>query len=191
MVWNVQGVGSKPFVTALKDLVPIYKPNGIALVEPHMGGNQALSIASTLGYSGHTRVDDMGFSGEIRIFWKPDIVTVEPIIKHNQQITIDIKRVGAIPSYFTAIYASPDPMKRRELWNELREFSMTHNKPWLIAGDFNDTSFSSKRSSACYETTGRATRFDGWVEEMDLIEVEFVGALMNLKVITQVHGVCC
>lgn len=112
MVWNVQGAGSRTFMSALKDLVKTHQPNVLALVETHMGGAQAVKIASMLGYTGHSRVDAMGFSGGIWIYWRPEVVTVEPIIKHHQHITMDIKRVGAMPWYFTAIYASPDPSKR-------------------------------------------------------------------------------
>lgn len=115
MVWNVQGAGSKAFMAALKELVRIHKPNVIALVETHMGGQQADKIATLIHYAGHTRVDAQGFSGGIWIFWQPDLVTIEPIIKHDQFITMDIKRVGGEPWYFTAIYASPDPTKRKDL----------------------------------------------------------------------------
>lgn len=103
-------------------------------------------------------------------------MTVEPILKHEQHITMDIKRVGDTPWYFTAVYASPDPMKRRELWDELKEFASTHNKPWLIAGDFNDTRFPSERNKSCNETNRRSARFNAWIDDMQLIEVEFSGA---------------
>lgn len=74
------------------------------------------------------------------------------------------------------VYASPDPSKRKELWSELREFAHTRNKPWIIAGDFNETRFPSERSSSCHETTRRSAKFNEWVDEMQLIEVEFSGA---------------
>lgn len=129
-----------------------------------------------MGYTGHTRVDAIGFSGGIWVYWRPEEVTVEPIIKHNQHITINITRVGATPWYFTAVYASPDPSKRQELWKELQEFATTHNIPWMIAGDFNDTRFPSERNKSCTETDRRSTRFNDWVNDMDLLEVEFTGA---------------
>ncbi|XP_021757131.1 uncharacterized protein LOC110722174 [Chenopodium quinoa] len=144
LVWNVQGAGNRNFLSILKDLIRENKPNVFVLVETHMGGAQAEKIASMVGYSGHSRVDAVGFSGGI---W-----------------------------YFTAVYASPDLSQRQELWQELKNFATTHNKPWLIAGDFNDTRFPSERNSSCRETTRRSRLFNDWVEEMDLIEVEFMGA---------------
>ena len=176
MVWNVQGAGSRAFVAALKEIVRVNKPNVITLVETHMGGAQADHIATVLGYSGHTRVDAQGFSGGIWVYWKPELVTVEPIIKHAQHITMNITRVGATPWYFSAIYASPDPTKRKELWEELENFARTHNKPSLLAGDFNETRFSSERSCSSHETTRRAMKFNEWIDDLDLMEVEFSGA---------------
>ncbi|XP_021755445.1 uncharacterized protein LOC110720702 [Chenopodium quinoa] len=93
MVWNVQGAGSKEFIYALKEVIKVNKPNVFALVETHMGGQQAEKIASILGYTGHTRVDAHGFSGGIWVYWKSELVSVEPIVKHRQYITMDIKRV--------------------------------------------------------------------------------------------------
>ncbi|XP_021748568.1 uncharacterized protein LOC110714368 [Chenopodium quinoa] len=141
-----------------------------------MGGDQALKISSILGYSGHSRVDAMGFRGGIWVYWRPEFVTVSPIIKHNQHITMEISRVGATPWYFSAIYASPDPLKRRELWEDLKKFATSHNKPWMLAGDFNDTRFPSERNSSCSKTTRRSKKFNAWIEDMDLLEVEFSGA---------------
>ncbi|XP_021775573.1 uncharacterized protein LOC110739421 [Chenopodium quinoa] len=176
MVWNVQGAGSREFIDALKEIIRVNKPNVIPLVETHMGGAQAIKIANIIEYNGHTRIDAQGFSGGIWIYWKKELVTVEPIHQHGQYITMNIKRMGEVPWYFTAVYASPDPSKRQELWRELKEFASTHNMPWVIAGDFNDTRFQWERSSDCPETTRRSARFNEWVEDMGLLEVEFSGA---------------
>ncbi|XP_021773259.1 uncharacterized protein LOC110737194 [Chenopodium quinoa] len=141
-----------------------------------MGGEQALKIASILGYDGHVRTDAVGFSEGIWVYWRTDIVTVSAIIQHNQYTTMEISRVGTIPWYFTAVYASLDPAKRRELWNELENFAQTHGKLWLMAGDFNDTRFLSERNISCNETNRISAMFNAWIEGMDLLEVEFSGA---------------
>ena len=41
------------------------KPNVLALVETHIGGQQAQNIPTILNYGGHTKVDAQGFSGGI------------------------------------------------------------------------------------------------------------------------------
>ncbi|XP_021762519.1 uncharacterized protein LOC110727260 [Chenopodium quinoa] len=141
-----------------------------------MGGQQAQNIATILNYGGYTRVDAQGFSGGIWIYWHPELVTVEPIIKNGQFIAMDIKKVGCEPWYFTVVYASPEPTKRHDLWRELKEFAATHNKPWMFAGDFNDTRFGWEQNTSCADTSRRSARFNEWVEGMGLLEVEFSGA---------------
>lgn len=173
MIWNVQGAGSKTFLAALKDLVKGHKPNVLVLVETHMGGAHAEKIASMLNFTGHTLVDAVGFSGGIWVYWMKELVAVEPIRKHDQYITMTISRVGALPWYFSAIYASPDPSKRQDLWRELRDFAQSNNEPWLLAGDFNETRFPSERSSSCRESTRRSHGFNAWIDDLQLLEVGF------------------
>lgn len=88
---------------------------------------------------------------------------------------MDITRVWAVPWFFTTVYTSPDPSKRKELWAELKEFASKHNKLWMLAGDFNDTRFASERNSSCNETNKRSAKFNEWIDEMNLLEVEFSG----------------
>ncbi|XP_021751152.1 uncharacterized protein LOC110716815 [Chenopodium quinoa] len=90
---------------------------------------------------------------------------------------MEITRRGAVPRYFSAVYASPDPLKRRELWDELRSFEASHEKLWLVAGDFNDTRFPSERNKSCRETNRRSALFNEWINDMELLEVEFSGSV--------------
>lgn len=115
LVWNVQGAGSREFMAVLREVVRIHKPTVLALVETHMGGAHAQKVASILGYNGHTREDAQGFSGGIWLYWRSELVTVGPIARSNQYITVEITRNGEVPWYFSAIYASPDPSKRQDL----------------------------------------------------------------------------
>lgn len=95
-----------------------------------------------------------------RSYLLEELVSVEPIIKHDQFITLDIKRVNDEPWYFTAIYATPDLNKRTDLWKELENFSSSHNKPWLLAVDFNDNRFAWERNSSYVETSRCTVRFN-------------------------------
>lgn len=143
--------------------------------KPTWGGAHAQKVASILGYYGHTREDAQGFSGGIWLYWRSELITVGPIARSNQYITVEITRNGEVPWYFSAIYASPDPSKRQDLWRELSDFASNHHKPWLLAGDFNETRFQWERSSSCAETSRRSARFNHWVEHNQLIEVSFSG----------------
>ncbi|KAL2897416.1 Signal recognition particle 54 kDa protein [Bienertia sinuspersici] len=128
MLWNVQGAGSRAFLADLKELIRVHKPVVIALVEG--GGDQAQFIADQINFSGQTRVDAQGFAGGIWVYWKADLVTVHETENSTQHITMQITRVGEEPWYFTAIYASPNLIKRQELWRSLKTYAENNNHPW-------------------------------------------------------------
>lgn len=122
------------------------------------------------GWMPRALAEEFGYIGR-----KPDMVTVSSIAQSHQYLTMEITRAGEIPWYLTAIYASPDPSKRQDLWEELASFARTHNKKWLLAGDFNDTRYGWERNTSCAETTRRSVRFNSWIESQHLVEVEFSG----------------
>ncbi|XP_021753757.1 uncharacterized protein LOC110719162 [Chenopodium quinoa] len=175
MLWNVQGVGSREFLITLHEVIKVNKPMVFALVEMHMGGDRALQIADVLNYSGHIRVEAQGFSGGILVYWKPELVTMDSIEQSNQYITMEITRVGETPWFFSAIYASPDPAKRQDLLRDLKDFAARNNKPWPLVGNFNETRYGWERSSSCSNTSRRSTQFNHWVEDNQLIKLEFSG----------------
>lgn len=47
----------------------------------------------------------------------------------------------------TAVYASPNPVLRENLWDELETIAGRIDKPWLIVGDFNDFTNQEERKS--------------------------------------------
>lgn len=46
----------------------------------------------------------------------------------------------------------------------------------LIVGDFNDTRYAWERSGFYAQTSRRTARFNEWVEDMELLEIESAGA---------------
>ncbi|XP_074318159.1 uncharacterized protein LOC141654951 [Silene latifolia] len=159
----------------LNELIRVNKPQVLALVEPHISGETAQRVCDRISFGGKTRVDARGFSGGIWLFWKPEEVTVTPLIHHPQHITVEISRVGEIPWYYTAVYASPDTVKREDLWHELERFARSHNRPWLTMGDFNDTRFLSERNGRSDGMRRRCNRFNTWFENNNWIDLDFSG----------------
>ncbi|XP_074306482.1 uncharacterized protein LOC141641732 [Silene latifolia] len=156
--------------------IPSYKPTVLALVETHMDGDHAIKIGNIIGYDGHSRVNVIGFRGGIWFYWKTDIVSIQPVTEHLQYMTLEISRNGEPPWFFSAVYASPDPSNRRELWVELEEFGRNNNRPWLLAGDFNETRTLSERHGGDDNMARRCNNFNNWIENCDLIDLAFTGA---------------
>ncbi|XP_074314404.1 uncharacterized protein LOC141649619 [Silene latifolia] len=175
MVWNIQGTRNKNKINVLKEVIKTYKPFVLALVETHMNGDHVLKIQKIIGYNGHHRVDVVGFSGGIWLYWKPEIITVTPISSTSQFVTVEITRNGELPWLFSAVYASPNPNNYMELWTELENFAITNNQPWLLAGDYNETRSITERHGWDSNMACRCALFNKWIENCQLIELEFSG----------------
>ncbi|XP_074298293.1 uncharacterized protein LOC141629143 [Silene latifolia] len=148
MVWNVKGTNSKNKISAIKEVVKTYKPMVLALVETHMGGDHAIKL---------------------------DIVSVIPVTEHTQFITIEVASNGEPPWLFSAVYASPDPKNKRDLWSELEAFVRSNNRPWLLARSFNETISLSERHGGDQNMARRCDCFNNWIENCDLIDLAFTG----------------
>lgn len=177
MIWNVQGAGSQAFQTVIRELIRINNPTVLALVETHVSREVARKICDKIGFSGHTRVDAQGFSGGIWLFWRQDIVTVNPIASNNQHITVEISKIGEVPWLFSAIYASPDSSLRKDLWTALEEVKRNFPGPWLLGGDFNDTSSMYERNGVGGPEMQRRCRlFSDWINANGLLDLGFSGS---------------
>lgn len=176
MIWNVQGAGSQAFLTMLRELIRINKPTILALVETHISGETAQKVCDRIGFSGQFRVDAQGFRGGIWLFWRTDSVAVKVLDSHTQHITVEISKVGERPWVFSAIYASPDCNLRKELWEALEQAKRNFTGPWILGGDFNDTTSMSERvGNGGTEMQRRCRNFANWVESNGLIELQFSG----------------
>ncbi|XP_074313493.1 uncharacterized protein LOC141648668 [Silene latifolia] len=175
MTWNVQGAGSRAFLLTLKEFIRLNKPGVLALVETHISGEAAQRVCNQINFGGRTHVEAKGFRGGIWLFWRPEIVNVVLVIHHPQHITVEISRIGEVPWFYSVIYASPDSIKREELWRALEGFASTHNRPWLVMGDFNDTRFLHERNRDSDAMRRRCNRFNDWFEANNWIDLDYSG----------------
>ncbi|XP_056691643.1 uncharacterized protein [Spinacia oleracea] len=174
MIWNVQGAGSQAFLTMIRELVRINKPTILALVETHISGETTQKVCDRIGFSGQFRVDAQGFRGGIWVFWREDLVKVRVLDSHTQHVTVEITKVGEAPWIFSAIYASPDSSIRRELWEALTIARNNFRGPWLLGGDFNDTTSMEERVGVGgAEMQRRCRNFANWIESNNLIDLNF------------------
>lgn len=111
------------------------------------------------------------------MFWRKNVVTVNPIASNTQHITVEIARIGDIPWMFFAIYASPQSLKKQELWRELEQIKANYTAPWLLGGDFNDTtSMEERHGVGGVEMQRRCRLFSERVNADGLIDLGFTGS---------------
>ena len=114
LIWNYNGTASKPFHRPVKDLIQNHKLVLLGLVETKIRGALANKVCRNLGFDYRVRVEAMGFSGGIWVFWKDDLLA--DIVKtHPQFVHMKIYAQGKPPRLISVIYGSPTPSLRKSL----------------------------------------------------------------------------
>ncbi|KAJ8438511.1 hypothetical protein Cgig2_032166 [Carnegiea gigantea] len=73
----------------------------------------------------------------------------------------------------SVIYASPNETLHQSLWRELSEFYSTYNKPWLLAGNFNETKTMDEHFNYSEDLGRRCNNFILWIENKQLLDLGF------------------
>jgi len=135
--WNCRGLGNVKAVPALKDLVRVYNPDIVILIETLVHNNKISYLCYSLGFENHFSMDRIGRSGGLAILWRSTIDCF--LINFSQNfINMSIKDQAIGNWRLTAFYGYPDSGRRRESWDLLRNLCSQTDVPWCIIGDFND-----------------------------------------------------
>ncbi|KAJ8420595.1 LOW QUALITY PROTEIN: hypothetical protein Cgig2_027130 [Carnegiea gigantea] len=106
------------------------------------------------------------FKGGIWLLWKMEEIGVEVIYSHPQRHD---------PWLFTGIYASAHAQPHEQLWIQLHQFVAQCNRPWLVAGDFNETVHLSERNHGGIEMIRRWDKFNYWIKNCGIVDLGFTG----------------
>lgn len=115
MFWNVQGAASTKFRRSFKTIVRNYNPSLVVLLEPRISGAKADDFIRQSGFENSHRVEAVGFAGGIWVLWR-NFIEVEVLVNHRQFVHFKISMNHVFVSWVTSVYASPNPMLRRQLW---------------------------------------------------------------------------
>ena len=138
ITWNCRGAGNESFRTHFKDLVKMYRPQVVALMETKVTMDQMGLFFKNLGFLSSIIVDPIGRSGGIWVIWDPTTVTIFPMRLSEQVVKVHIIRDNYENWIFSAVYGSPNAARRKDLWDNIRDDDDNNNKAWLVAGDFNE-----------------------------------------------------
>ncbi|XP_023875588.2 uncharacterized protein LOC111988064 [Quercus suber] len=127
------------FQNPVRELTRNHDPAIFVVMETKLGGERAREITNRLPFDGAIHTDTIGYAGGLWLLWNSDKVEVLNLANTEQEIHVEVKACSADSAWlFSAIYASPRSKERQVLWNNLAKVAKLHNKPWLIAGDFNE-----------------------------------------------------
>ncbi|XP_024041891.1 uncharacterized protein LOC127901822 [Citrus sinensis] len=78
-------------------------------------------------------------------------------------------------SWTTAVYDSPNPMLRRQLWKHLDNLALSIQGPWLIGGDLNSILYASEKQGGATGQSGVCGLFRQWFDGNQLFNLKFKG----------------
>lgn len=105
--------------------------------EPRISGIKADNRIKKLGFPHSVKTDAQGFSGGIWVMWNDSLGSISVLGLHPQIITLLVERQGEPAWIISAVYGSPNPTTRVELWEYIKQCSFFNNTPWILIGDFN------------------------------------------------------
>ncbi|XVF05051.1 hypothetical protein REPUB_Repub05bG0137700 [Reevesia pubescens] len=120
LLWNCKSIGRVKFRRYAKELIFVNKVKMLIIVEPRISRDTADNVIRELRFDGHTKVDAVGFSGGIWIFWRNNIGSVQVYAKESQILSIVITGTMGRRWGFNAVYASLVPLSCNMLWNYLK-----------------------------------------------------------------------
>lgn len=178
LFWNCQGAASRAFRRTFKHFCSEYSPEIVCLFEPKVSGDQANSICFDFGFDEWVRVEAVGFSGGIWVFWKLPL-QVEVLGTHPQFINLQVMEQTSTPWVFSAVYGSPNPSLRKSLFSNLSLQAFAPQTQWLACGDFNSVINISEVCNKEHFNSTRCTDFREWIFRESLIDFGFRGPVFT------------
>ncbi|KAJ8448033.1 hypothetical protein Cgig2_028909 [Carnegiea gigantea] len=165
LVWNAQGVASRGFLHTLKELLRQYAPKILVLLETKISGTMADDLCRKINLDGQYRIDPMGFTGGIWVFWQSHDVSLQPQESHPQFATFTRTNYSQLSMSALTSNLETNFSKR-----------LVRLQPRIInLGDFNETRSMSERKNCSDNLQQRCSNFDNWINNNGLIDLGFSG----------------
>ncbi|KAI8011548.1 hypothetical protein LOK49_LG06G02178 [Camellia lanceoleosa] len=160
----------------MRELISNHKPEIIILMETKVPFSSMGNFFNNMGFTAATIVDPVGRAGGIWLLWDPTHVNIRASNVTSQVIQATIHKEDYEEWILSAVYASPHPSLRDELWNNLEAAAQSMEQPWLVAGDFNDyANHNERRSFSTYYNHNRTQKFAERINNCNLIDLGCVG----------------
>ena len=176
VVWNCRGALKPNFQSHVRELARNHNPNILVVLETRIGGVRAREIIDRLPFDGAIHTETIGFSGGIWLLWNSDRVEVIQLATTEQEIHVEVKVLPYNLSWiFIVVYASPRYTERQVLWENLSKTADLHNKPWIIAGDFNEPLANEDKFGGRPVSINRSLLFKECLDNCNMVDMGFNG----------------
>ena len=94
----------------------------------------------------------------------------------EQEVHVLVKVIATTFEFiFSAVYASPRFHERCILWNNLKNAANLHDKPWIIAGDFNEVLVDGDKFGGRAVNSNKSLIFKEFLDYYNMVDFGFTG----------------
>ncbi|KAI8004098.1 hypothetical protein LOK49_LG08G00289 [Camellia lanceoleosa] len=158
LFWNCRGAGNNTFKRNLVEIIKAHKPEILVLMETKVALSKLANFFNRLGFTASTIIDPVGRVGGIWIIWDTSQVNVRASTVNPQVIYATVHKEDYEEWVLAVVYASSNPTLRDQLWHNLEDVANNLDRPWLVAGEFNDYANQSERKSFSPNQNSERTR---------------------------------
>ncbi|XP_023873178.1 uncharacterized protein LOC111985765 [Quercus suber] len=148
----------------------------MVIMETKLGGVRAKENIDRLPFDGTIHTEMIRYAGGLWLLWNSNRVEVEALANTEQEIHVEVK---VCPSNLTwilsAIYASLRSEERRILWDNLSKVAELHNKPWIMASDFNEPLIEEDKYGGRGVHVNRSLAFKDCLDNCNMVDMGFSG----------------
>ncbi|XP_057447664.1 uncharacterized protein LOC130739404 [Lotus japonicus] len=174
IAWNIRGGAGARGHRRVKELVRAFRPSIFALCETHCRFARVRNFWQQQGYELIHETEATGHSGGIWLL-APTTRTFQIglVESWEQMISVEVHH-GGRRWICTAVYGSPNPVRRQDLWSYLASFRHRCQDPWLVLGDFNEVCSPSEVWGGEFNNA-RAMSMLNMLDMCSLIDLGFTG----------------
>ena len=173
LAWNVRGAVNVKGQRHMRDLIKRFHPNVVIVIETHTQFTNVRNFWNNLGYTVEGLVEAQGFLGGIWMLTSGGSFSCTLVDCFHQCVTVEVG-CGDKKWVSSAIYASPIPTIRSQLWDYLARLRNSISHPWILMGDFNDILLPSEVKGGAFYAS-RAKAFTDMMENCQLVDMGAYG----------------
>jgi hypothetical protein len=173
--WNTRGLANAPTRLALKYIINHYNPDFVFLSEPWMNFDdfpRRWLVNLNLKLFAMNQRDNL-----LPNIWCLCKLNLNPTLLAFDYQHVSFTFTGNNLTFaLTAIYASTNYLKRRQLWNSLSILQNQHHLPWCFIGDFNVIIGAHEHRGRISPARLPMQEFQTWSDSFNLLHLPTRGA---------------
>nr|XP_027077000.1 uncharacterized protein LOC113700749 [Coffea arabica] len=173
LVWNIRGASRRDSLSYLKKLCFDNKVRLLFLLEPMSAECQLEVVRRYLNFD----FSALYIGGEIWVFWSC-LLRLSCVEYAEQMLHAHVSFGSGASFWVSAIYAKCTRVGRRPLWEAMESVasSISHNQPWVAAGDFNVIASAAEREWGDPANVQNIDEFNASMFKCGLSTIDFDGS---------------